>query len=203
MPNPLENVTGPHLIKLLVAGDVEAFKTVYRRYFQKVLHFVYRFSLDKEDAEEVVQDVFVKLWNKRTTLDAEKNLDVFLYVVAKNLVIDRIRKYVATKKHLHLLYHTSQNGSLQNATEQLVNFYELKETLDRLIDTLPARRRMIFKLNREKGLSYKEIADVLNISQGTVEKQMSRAIHSLKDKLASQYYIHVDLLLLITLLFSI
>lgn len=203
MPSLLEDTTGPHLIKLLAAGDVEAFKIVYRRYFQKVLHFVYRFSLDKEDAEEVVQDVFVKLWNKRTTLDADKNLDVFLYVVAKNLVIDRIRKYVATEKRLHLLYHASQNSALQNSTEQLVNFYELKETLDRLIDTLPARRRMIFKLNREKGLSYKEIADVLNISQGTVEKQMSRAIHSLKDKLASQYYIHVDLLLLITLLFSI
>ena len=79
MPILLEDTTDPHLIKRLAAGDVEAFKTVYRSYFQKVLHFVYRFSLDKEDAEEVVQDVFVKLWNKRTALDAEKNLDVFLY----------------------------------------------------------------------------------------------------------------------------
>ena len=201
MTNPfIENVI-TQLVNRLIDGDVNAFEKIYRGYFSKVLSFVYRFSLSREDTEEVVQDVFLKLWEKRNSVNREKNLDTFLYVIAKNLVIDRIRTLVASRKRLQQLRISQENDIPQNATEQLVNFYELKEIIEQLIDELPTRRRMIFKMNREKGLYYKEIADLLNISQGTVEKQMSQAIHTLKTSLALKYHIHIDLIILIFLNF--
>lgn len=189
------------LIDKLIEGDVSAFEQVYRSYFSKVLGFVHRFSLSREDTEEIVQDVFLKLWKNRISIDREKNLDVFLYVIAKNLVIDRMRQLVATERRLHQFKVSVKSPPAQNSTEQLVNFYELKDIISGLVDQLPTRRRMIFKLNREKGLSYKEIADLLNISQGTVEKQMSQAIRTLKASLALKYHIHIDLIVLVLLYF--
>ena len=199
MANPFVGNIDQELVNKLVEGDIIAFEKIYRDYFSKVLGFVHQFSLSSEDTEEIVQDVFLKLWEKRASIDPEKTLDVFLYVMAKNLVIDNMRKMVASKKRLQLSMESADNATPQNATEQLVNFYELKEIIDKLIDMLPDRRRMIFKLNREKGLSYKEIADVLNISTGTVEKQMTQAIKTLKKNLLDKYHIHIDLVLLVFL----
>ena len=109
MTNPfIENVI-TQLVNRLIDGDVNAFEKIYRGYFSKVLSFVYRFSLSREDTEEVVQDVFLKLWEKRNSVNREKKLDTFLYVIAKNLVIDRIRTLVASRKRLQQLRISQEN----------------------------------------------------------------------------------------------
>lgn len=200
MSPSFDNFHNADVLNQLIEGNVEAFKWVYKKYFQKVQHFVYRYALSKEDTEEIVQDVFMQLWKKRASIDPHKNLDVLLYVISKNLVIDRIRKYVATEKQLHKYYESYPPDLNLNTTEQLVDFQEMKATIDQLVDALPEKRKLIYKLSREKGLTYKEIAELLNISQGTVEKQMSQALQFLKSALTDQHGITVNTLSLLILL---
>jgi len=174
-------------------GDLGSFEIIYDTYFNKVFHFTCRFSLAKEDTEEIVQDVFLKLWQKRATIDADKNICNYLFAIAQNLVIDKARQNIVAEKHKQNVSNNQGRDLTSNLTEQQVNFFELSEIIKSLIDELPPKRRAIFKLSREKGFTYKEISEILNISQGTVEKQMSKAIHSITSKLSSRYGYHIDI----------
>jgi RNA polymerase sigma-70 factor (ECF subfamily) len=203
-PEPARN-TNPSdavLISCLIQGDMEAFRKIYGLYFRRVFHFTRRFALTIEDAEEITQDVFLKLWHKRSLIDGQKNFSNYLFTIAQHLVIDKMRQYVAYEKRLQTIKiaHPSSHTEL-NSTEQLVNYYELTEILTKLIENLPVRRRTVFKLNREKGFSYHEIAELLQISQGTVEKQMSKALKTLTSELKSKYGIMIGLALLLPAIF--
>jgi RNA polymerase sigma-70 factor (family 1) len=159
-----------------------------------VFRFTNRFAVDMQDAEEITQDVFLKLWQKKSTIDIDKNLSSLLFTIAKNLVIDKMRQYASMEKGLKNIGETQQ-GNISNSsnTEHLVNYYELSGIISKLVDQLPDGRRTIYKLHREKGFKYHEIADLLNISQGTVEKQMSMAMKSLSTTLKKKYGIIVEL----------
>lgn len=196
MIESLKYQTSPDLISGLIEGDVMAFKKIYSSYFNRVFHFVCRFSLVNEDAEEIVQDVFIRLWEKRTSVDINKSLCSYLFAISQNMVIDKMRQYVATEKRMQKVKANGVNIFSAESTEELVNFYELSDIIAQLIDDLPTGRRTIFKLSREKCFTYKEIADILKISQGTVEKQMSKALHSLTTSLKSKYGLLIDLIVL-------
>ncbi len=188
----------PEIVAGLIQGDIDAFTKVYEVFFKKVFYFVRRLSLSAEDAEEITQDVFIKLWEKRSSILIDKSLSSFLYRIAQNLMIDKYRQYAARESRLQKIIIRDNVKALDgNATEQLVNYYELSGIISRLIDDLPKSRRTIFKLNREKGLSYREIAEILKISQGTVEKQISKALHTLKTALKAKYGIWIDLVILL------
>lgn len=198
---PIKN-TDPQNIELLsslIGGDMEAFRKVYGLYFRKVFHFTRRFALTVEDAEEITQDVFLRLWQRKSFIEVQKNFSNFLFTIAQNLVIDRMRQYVAYDKRLQAIKVIQPQADLNN-TEQLVNYYELSDIIAKLIENLPAGRRTVFKLNREKGFTYHEIAELLHISQGTVEKQMSKALKTLTSELKSKYGIMIDLALLLPFL---
>lgn len=179
----------------LKEGDVEAFKSIYNNFFNKVFNFVNRFSIRTEDTEEIVQDVFLKLWEVRAKIDQNKNFDSLLYVIAQNLVIDKIRKHSSEHKKLTAIKLLQNRNRLDNCTEQQINYNELSEIINMLVDQLPTKRRAVFKLSREKGFTYKEIADLMKVSQGTVEKQMSKALHTLTNNLKSRYGFMVDLVI--------
>lgn len=189
--------TSSKLTTDLKEGDVDAFKKIYNKSFNKVFNFVNRFSIRTEDTEEIVQDVFLKLWEGRLKIDLNKNLDSFLYTIAQNLVIDKIRKYASESKKLSAFKLIQYKKKAQNFTEQHIDHAELAEIINNLVDQLPTKRRAVFKLSREKGFTYKEIADLMKVSQGTVEKQMSKALHTLTANLKSRFGIMVDLMLFI------
>jgi RNA polymerase sigma-70 factor (ECF subfamily) len=179
-------------------GDMSAFEEIYHIHFKRVFHFANSFTLEVQDAEEITQDVFMKLWQKRSTIDIDKNLSNLLFTMAKNLVIDKMRHYTFVKKGLKIMGETQQLYTINsNNTEHLVNYYELSEIISKLVNQLPDGRRTIYKLNREKGFKYHEIADFLNISQGTVEKQMSLALKTLSNTLKMKYGIMVELVTLL------
>ncbi len=187
----------------LINGDVNAFENIYRFYFHRIFHFVNRFAVTREDTEEIVQDVFVKLWEKRASIDLDKNFSSFLFTIAQNMVIDRMRQYMAAEKRMQVYRVKNANKVSRRSTEELVNYYELSNLITELINDLPPRRRMVFKLNREKGMTYKEIADLLKVSQGTIEKQMSKAIHTLTSILKNNYGYNIELMVFFLLLFSL
>lgn len=187
----------------LAKGDINSFEKIYSSYFNRVFHFVCRFSLTNEDAEEIVQDVFIKLWEKRTSVDINKSLCSYLFALSQNLVIDKMRQYEAAEKRMQKVKAKGVKIFSTESTEELVNFYELSDIVAKLIDDLPTRRRTIFKLSREKCCTYKEIADILKISQGTIEKQMSKALYTLKRNLKSKYGLLIDLVVLFPFLLII
>lgn len=182
------------LVICLKNGDLSAFEEIYHIYFKRVFGFTNRFTVDVQDAEEITQDVFMKLWQKRSAIDIDKNLSNLLFTMAKNLVIDKIRQHASMEKGLKNIGENHQRYiSNSSNTEHLINYNELSGIISKLVDQLPDGRRTIYKLNREKGFKYHEIAEFLNISQGTVEKQMSLALKTLSKNLKTKYGIMVEL----------
>lgn len=168
------------LIPLLREGSKDAFRILYDRYGMKIHRFALSYLKSDYDAEELVQDVFLKLWIKRDFLNVSGNIRAYLYKVAVNSIYDFIRK-----KNLELAFQEFANGQPDDddSTWDEVVYNDLAAQLNQLMTEMPEQRRKIFKLSKEKGLSNDEIAESLGLSKRTVENQIYRATAFLKDKL--------------------
>lgn len=168
------------LISLLREGSKDAFRILYDRYGLKIYRFALSYLKSEYDAEELVQDVFLKLWVKRDSLDISGNIRAYLYKVAVNSIYDSIRR-----KNLELAFQEFVNGHTDedDSTWDEVVYNDLAAQLDQLMAQMPEQRRKIFKMSKEKGLSNDEIAESLGLSKRTVENQIYRATAFLKDKL--------------------
>jgi RNA polymerase sigma-70 factor (family 1) len=158
--------------------DTQAYKELFL-YFQPSLEqFAFSIVRSKEVAEEIVSDVFIKIWEKRHLLDKVENLKFYLFTAVKNGAINKIHQ----QKKASVL-------SIDDAPVELKSFYhdpeqqlisaEMIKQLNEIIDQLPPRCKLIFKLIKEDELSYKEVAELLHISVKTVESQMSLALKKL------------------------
>ncbi|AYB31916.1 RNA polymerase sigma-70 factor [Chryseolinea soli] len=164
------------LVTLLKEGSEPALKELFLRFEQKILLYVFRLTRSHEVAEEILQDTFVKLWECRESLDMSLSFSAFVYKIAKNRILNYLRSntaQVAMKKAYSLSMVTSRN-----ATEEQIFFNEYVQIADRAIDCLPPQRKSIFKMSRNEGKSYEEIAVTLGISKNTVRVQI---VQSLKD----------------------
>jgi RNA polymerase sigma-70 factor (family 1) len=166
------------LQKIQEHDDQQSFKKLYQLLFFRLYQFAYSYVHSKESAEEVVNDVFLSLWQKRKTLDTINNINVYLYVAVKNASLNWLRKnkHVFTVSmdelatdHLHLV----PNPELMLITR------ELQLHIREAIEQLPPRCKIIFKLIKEDGLSYKEVASILEVSVKTVDAQLYLALKKL------------------------
>ena len=157
------------LILLLKQGSKDAFTALYKQYWKQVYNFSRLYLTSADAAEEVVQEVFIKIWD-----DHFKGL---LFIITRNLIFNRHRKNVNED-----FYKVTVLAALEEPydVEEEIDAHNLQEYIDRLIDELPPRRREIFNLSRKEQKSYKEIAILLNISEKTVENQISEALKYLK-----------------------
>ncbi len=169
------------LVKALKNGDKVAFEKIFRIYHKQLYFFCYSFLNQKEDAENITQDVFVKLWIKRASLDCEKSFSGFLFAMTKNMALNHIRTTIHQQIFVKQLLNSGLAGCRQ--TDRQVSFNEVKRNLDNLISRLPPKRKKIFLLSREKGLSHKEISKRLGVSVHTVESQMSKALKFIRNGL--------------------
>jgi len=169
------------LVKALKNGDRVAFEKIFRIYHKQLYSFCYSFLNQKEDAENITQDVFVKLWIKRASLDCEKSFSGFLFTMTKNMVLNHIRNTI----HQQIFVNQLLNNDLEDyyQTDKQVSLNEVKRTLNNLISQLPPKRKEIFLFSREKGLSHKEISKRLGVSVHTVESQMSKALKFIRNGL--------------------
>ncbi len=169
------------LIKALKNGDKVAFEEIFRIYHKRLYFFCYSFLNQKEDAENITQDVFVKLWVNRATLDCDKSISGFLFTMTKNLTLNYIRKTI----HQQIFVNQLLNNGLKECcqTDKQISYNEVKRRLNDLINRLPPKRKEIFLLTREQGLSHKEIADQLCVSVHTVESQISKALKFIRNGL--------------------
>ena len=169
-------------IKQFKADDMSAFDIIYRKYSKKLYRFAYSIIKVKPDAEGIVHEVFIKVWEKRNKIDEYLSFESYLFTITYNTTISFIRKKVKENKFIEHL-KSMQNPSIQSNIIPEIEYKELKDKSEKIIGLLPYRQKQIYKLNREEGLTYKEIAAKLTISINTVETHMERALRSIRKNL--------------------
>lgn len=167
-----------YLISQLNESSTEAFDRLFQKYHKHIFNFCKRILYSKIEAEEIVQSVFLALWENRAVVDPNKSFEKYIFSLTRYQVIDLIRKKLCRQTFAAQLI--VQEAASDWQTEEQLYFKELYELLQSLIQQLPERRREIFLLSRRNGISYKEIALQLNISENTVDTQIRRALEFLR-----------------------
>lgn len=165
------------LIKQVQQGDRKAFAILYEKYWQQVYNFCNLYLTGRSVAEEVVQEVFIKVWESRDFIRENDNIRGFLFIITRNLIFNQHRKSVNEYFYKMTLLSAMENGY---DMEEEIEARNLSEYIDQLIAELPPRRKEIFNLSRKEFKSYKEIAELLQISEKTVENQIGEALKYLK-----------------------
>jgi RNA polymerase sigma-70 factor (family 1) len=176
-----DNVTHELLIRLK-KGDMLAFDQIYELYSHKLFSFVFRILKDETEADDVVQEVFVKIWESREKLGDYKLLNSYIFTIAYNNSIDLIRKKINNNKYLEHLKISATINFTPSIVSQ-IEFDELNNEVEKLIVKLPERQKQVYLLHREEGLTYPEIAERLGISKNTVENHMVKALKYLRHNL--------------------
>ncbi len=167
----------------IINGERWAFKTVFLRHYEPLCNFCWRYTRSRAVSEDLVQEVFADLWELKETLDPDKSLKVYLYQAVKHKGYDYlahqkvVRKYQADQSHdqqevVHQKKITQDDTAFIKAARQA-------------IDTLPQRAQQTYVLHRQDGLTYREIAEVMDVTVKTVESQMSRALDILRSRLCN------------------
>jgi RNA polymerase sigma-70 factor (ECF subfamily) len=168
------------LFEKIKKGDEKAFEILFHKYYGILCSFATKIIKDDVAAEEIVQDFFVKLWEKREQLFIETSLKNYLFRSIKNLCLNFIQHNKTKIRHAQMvLSEVESNFSDDSNYPEVDLFVKIEES----ISSLPEKRLEIFRLSRQEGLKYHEIAQKLNISIKTVETQMSLAIKTLREKL--------------------
>ncbi len=175
------------LLNRLLQDDVSAFREIYESYQGKVFLFALRLTKTRADAEEVVQEVFVKLWEKRAGIQVEKNFGAYILTITRNLILDKLKKAARDKKIQQKIYHNMQELEKINVNTLIEK--ELRRLHRQAVDRLSPAKKTVYLLSREEELSYAEIAERLGLSINTVRNQMSDALNSIREFLSQ----HPDL----------
>lgn len=158
-------------------GDIKAFNDLFMLYFPKLKLFLSGFLDNEAEAEDLAQDVFVKLWQNRLSLTKVENLNAYLYRIARNTLYTYLDRSFSPDPITETnLYHIPSIDEL----EELIFAKELEELIDITIEKMPPQRKTIFCLSRKQGLSNETIALQLNISKRTVETHISAALADLR-----------------------
>jgi RNA polymerase sigma-70 factor (family 1) len=164
-------------------GDQEAFSRFFHAFKNKIYSFSYSFTRSAEVAEEITQDVFIKVWTNRESLTEIESPDAWLSTITKNLCFNYLKKRALERKATGVLQKTKL-PSEQNV-EQYLSYKERVKQVAEAIDQLSPQQRLIFKLNRDKGLKNEEIAHQLNLSPNTVKTHMVTALRKIRSFLES------------------
>jgi RNA polymerase sigma-70 factor (family 1) len=175
------NADSKFLISRLQRGDEAAYEMLFKEYYRMLTVFANRYLNDFETAREIVQDLFVHLYEKRESLDINSSLKSYLFRSTHNRCINYINAQKIRAKYAEHVNMTTDTK--ENTLEQEVHRTELENALYLAISELPPRCRSIFRMNRFDGLSNSEIADKLNLSRRTVETQISKALKILRTKM--------------------
>jgi RNA polymerase sigma-70 factor (ECF subfamily) len=179
----------------LSCGDINAFNILFGLYANRIYRFGLGYLKQECDAEELVQDVFLKVWEKRGEIKSELSFKSYLFTIAFNIIRNHFsRKAIAYRYFEHQVADDFDLGALQN-----IDYESTKRVVDSLVDQLSPKRKMVFVKSRYEGLSIKEIAAELGTTTKTVENQISEALKFMRDHLSSEQF---GVLFFITLFYS-
>jgi len=184
-----DNITY-ELLTRLKNGDMLAFDRVYELYSHKLFSFIFKILKNKAEADDIVQEVFVKIWESRHKIENYKLLNSYIFTIAYNNSIDLIRKRINNTKYLEHLKNSAVINVTPNVISQ-IEFNELNTQTEKLISNLPERQKQVYLLHREEGLTYPEIAEKLGISKNTVENHMVKALKYLRQNMDNSLLINI------------
>lgn len=176
------------LVNKLASDDQVAFEVLFHKYKDKLYSFLIHLGNSASAAEDVLQDVFMKIWDRRTQLGEIDNFNAYLFRMAANQAINLMRRQSREIKILDelKLYTIDENGTAQAMSEK-----EVQETLAKALATLPQQQYKVFMLSREHGLKYDDIATEMGISSATVRNHMVQALKKIRVYLESSHIISI------------
>lgn len=166
------------LLSRLRDNDQKAFDEIFNHYYSRVYNLALSFLHSREEAQEVVQVVFIAIWENRHHIEEDKPLSAYIQTIARNTIYNQLKKAVYRQRFIDFSLQHAEN----TVTEDSYQYKELQEVLENAISELPPRRREIFFLSRNQGLSYKQIATKLSITESTVNTQISKSIEFLRKR---------------------
>jgi len=188
----LETQSEKELIVSLKSGTADAFENLFGLYSQKLYRFSLSYLKSETEAEDVVQEVFLKIWKNRNKLKTETSFQSYLFTIAFNAIQKSFNKKARQQKHQLELFEAMTDGN--PSLEDQLNFEALLSRLNQLIEDFPARRKEIFLKRKKEGKSIQTIATEMGISEKTVENQITDAMNSLRksfleDKISGKLFL--------------
>jgi RNA polymerase sigma-70 factor (ECF subfamily) len=178
--------TDIELVQELQNGDFGAFDLVYEKYAGKLYGFTLKYLRSTEETEELVQSVFLKVWENRKTLRKEASFKSYLFTIAYNEICNIFRRRSQLQKYLGK--HLTEKSLESRETEDIIDCNSIREQVDLIIAKLPERQKTIFLESREKGKTNKEIANELGLSSGTVDNYISESLKFIRSRLLNKNF---------------
>jgi RNA polymerase sigma-70 factor (family 1) len=171
------------LIEAMKKGSEAAFTMLFDRYYHKLYSFSLKMLRSKDTSQEIVHGTFIRIWNTKDRISDVLSFEPYLIVIAKNLIVDHVRKIATEKDYLkevkmHQATHT-------NNTTESIEYNELIEISNKAVNAMPEKQREIYKLSRDEGLSYNQIAERLGISSNTVKVHIYNSLKHIKKSLGT------------------
>jgi RNA polymerase sigma-70 factor (ECF subfamily) len=175
-------------VERLRESSEDAFRNIYNKYFSKLLNFAVSYVIIRDEAADIVQNVFLSLWDKRDSLAKNTNLNNYLITLTRNQCLNYLRHFQAGRKYQYYRQNIHDElmlnyYALERLTDGKSAYEELELKLQQTLDSMPVENRESFLMSRVEGKKYVEIAEKMNISVKTVEKKMSQALKLLREAL--------------------
>ncbi len=174
-----DHIDNESLFEEIKKGNREAFTYLFDNYYDALYRYIFSFTKDTQQTEDIVQDAMITIWNNRRNINTKQSLKSYLYRIAHNQFIDEYRKNKVRLNYIDEVKKTALDYFIENNDEVIT--YK-KEKLIKEIENLPPKCKEVFLLNKKNGLKYKEVAEELNISIKTVEIHISKALKILRKK---------------------
>ena len=182
------------MLRLVAGGDEDSFRVLFEKYQDKVFKVACKYLKSASLAEEVVQDVFIKLWFQKETLTGIDYFSTWLQTLARNHIIDFMRKLdVRSAADRQWAYNAGQE---ENTTDHKIRNAQYEQLVEKALGELSDQQRAVYKLAKEQGLTYDQIGEVLSLSPLTVKTHMQRALRSIRDFLKRHGEVYLLLLLM-------
>lgn len=181
----LTEETEKMLLALLRNGDTGAFDQLFRKYSPKLFRFALSLLKSDDDAREIVQETFFRIWNRRQEIAPDKSFKSFVFTISYNLMIDQLRLRLKDQEYRRFLSENFEIG--QERLSVTIDYDTLCSQIEQAVDELPDRRKTIFTLSRNAGMSHREIAEKMGVSVKTVENQINLSLKHIRMRLGKDF----------------
>jgi len=185
----IKTLSDAELVDLLKSGDQLAYTEIYDRYILILLNHAYNKTRDREEAKDIVHEVFTTLWARRENFNCQSNLSGYLYAAVRNNILNQVVHNDVKGKYLASIAQFINNNNSQIITDHLVREHQLSSIIEKEIAELPPKMREVFELSRKQHFSHKQIAEKLDISEQTVSKHVTNALRILRVRLGIFIYL--------------
>lgn len=172
------NYTDKDLFTLIADGDEVAFAELFRRYDKRIFPFTLKMIKSHAQAEEITQEIFIKLWSNRQKLIDIDHPEAYIFTVASRHTLDHIKKLRTQEKRMRSL--SSRLTETSNATEETILYRESASLINAAVETLPDQQKKIYQLSRNQGYTNNEIAEMLNLSPNTIRNHLAAALRTIR-----------------------